>query len=278
MASRALVLGGGGVTGVAWEIGLLAGLADEGLVLADADLVLGTSAGAVVGAQVTSSVPPRELYDRQLAGYGREISARLRRRTIATMGWAVVRSREPRTARARIGRLALNTPTVPEARRRAVIESRLPAHEWPSARLRVTAVDAESGEFVVFDRDRGVPLVDAVAASCAVPGVWPPVTIDGRRWIDGGMRSSANADLAQGYHRVVVLAPVSGGFGPIARLSDQVAKLRESGAQVRVVTPDRHARRAIGRNVLDPARRPMAARAGHLQAGSVAGEIREVWS
>jgi NTE family protein len=278
MASRALVLGGGGVTGVAWEIGLLAGLDDEGLGLTDADLVLGTSAGAVVAAQVTSGVPLRELYDRQLAGYAGEISARLRRRTVATMGWAVVRSREPRTARARIGRLALNTPTVPEAQRRAVIESRLPAHEWPAGRLRVTAVDAESGEFAVFDKDHGVPLVDAVAASCAVPGVWPPVTIDGRRWIDGGMRSSANADLAEGYQRVVVLAPVSGGFGPIAKLSDQVAALREGGAQVRVVTPDRAARRAIGRNVLDPTRRSMAARAGHAQAGSAAGGIREVWS
>jgi NTE family protein len=278
MASRALVLGGGGVTGVAWEIGLLAGLAEGGLELADADLVVGTSAGAVVGAQVTSGLPLPELYARQLAGYGGELAARLSRRTVATMGWAAVRSREPRTARARIGRLALSTPTVPEAQRRAVIESRLPVHEWPSARLRVTAVDAESGAFAVFDRDAGVPLVDAVAASCAVPGVWPPVTIDGRRWIDGGMRSSANADLAEGYQRVVVLAPVSGGFGPIARLGDQVSALRDGGAQVTVVTPDRDSRRAIGRNMLDPARRAVAARAGHAQAPAAAAEIRDTWS
>jgi len=278
MASRALVLGGGGVTGVAWEIGLLAGLAEGGMELTDADLVVGTSAGAVVGAQVTSGVPLPELYARQLAGYGGELAARLSRRSIATMGWAAVRSREPRTARARIGRLALNTPTVPEAQRRAVIESRLPVHDWPSTRLRVTAVDAESGAFVVFDRDAGVTLVDAVAASCAVPGVWPPVTIDGRRWIDGGMRSSANADLAQGCQRVVVLAPVSGGFGPIARLADQVAALRAGGAQVSVVTPDRDSRRAIGRNMLDPARRAVAARAGHAQAPAAAAEIRDTWS
>jgi NTE family protein len=278
MASRALVLGGGGVTGVAWEIGLLAGLAESGLELTDPDLVVGTSAGAVVGAQVTSGLPLPELYARQLAGYVGERSARLSRRTIATMGWAAVRSREPRTARARIGRVALSTPTVPEAQRRAVIESRLPVHEWPSTRLQVTAVDAESGAFVVFDRDAGVSLVDAVAASCAVPGVWPPVTIDGRRWIDGGMRSSANADLAEGYQRVVVLAPVSGGFGPIARLADQVAALRAGGAQVSVVTPDRDARRAIGRNMLDPARRAMAARAGHAQAPAAAAEIRDTWS
>jgi NTE family protein len=92
------------------------------------------------------------------------------------------------------------------------------------------------------------------------------------------MRSSANADLAEGYQRVVVLAPVSGGFGPIARLADQVAALRAGGAQVTVVTPDRDARRAIGRNMLDPARRAMAARAGHAQASAVAAEIRDTWS
>jgi NTE family protein len=277
MASRALVLGGGGITGVAWETGLLAGLAADGLQLIDADLVVGTSAGAVVAAQVTSTTPLPELYARQLAGYAGDSATRLSRRTVATMGWAAVRSREPRTARARIGRLALDAPTVPEAQRRAVIEARLPAHDWPAINLRITAVDAGSGAFAVFDRDAGVSLVDAVTASCAVPGVWPPVTIEGRRWIDGGMRSSANADLAEGYQRVVVLAPVSGGFGPIARLADQVALLRAGGAHVTVVTPDRPSRRAIGRNMLDPARRAVAARAGHAQAASVAAEIRDAW-
>lgn len=278
MGSRALVLGGGGVTGVAWEIGLLAGLAERGLEFGTADLVVGTSAGAVVAAQLTSGVPLPELYARQLAGHGAESAARISRRTLATMGWAVVRSREPRTARARIGRFALSTPTIPQAQRRAVIEARLPAHEWPAARLWITAVDAESGEFAVFDREAGIALVDAVAASCAVPGVWPPVTIGERRWIDGGMRSAANADLADGYERVVVLAPISGGFGPIARVGDQVAALRRAGSRVAVVTPERAARRAIGRNVLDPARRAAAARAGHAQAAPASAEVAAVWS
>jgi NTE family protein len=173
--------------------------------------------------------------------------------------------------------MALSARTVPEAQRRAVIEARLPAHDWPAGRLLVTAVDAESGQFMAFDRDAGVPLVDAVAASCAVPGVWPPVTIDGRRWIDGGMRSSANADLAEGYERVVVLAPIPTGFGPMTKVGDQVARLRAAGSQVATVTPDRDARRAIGRNVLDPGRRAVSARAGHTQAATVAAEIRAVW-
>lgn len=277
MASRALVLGGGGVTGIAWELGVLAGLAEEGLDLSGADLVVGTSAGAVVAAQLTSGLPVEDLYRAQTAGYGGELAARVTGRSVATMGWAAIRSREPRCARVRIGRMALAAPTVPEAQRRAVIESRLPVRDWPAGRLLLTAVDAETGEFTAFDREAGVPLVDAVAASCAVPGVWPPATISGRRWIDGGMRSAANADLAEGCERVIVLAPVSRGFGPIARLGDQVAWLRDGGSLVAVATPDRAARQAMGRNALDPARRALAARAGRAQAPSLSTDLRAVW-
>ena len=103
--------------------------------------------------------------------------------------------------------------TPPEQERIDVIGSRLVSTEWPERPLVVTAVDTETGEFTTFDRDSGVPLVSAVAASCAVPGVYPPVTIDGRRYMDGGMRSAANADLAQGYDRLVVLAPIRGASG-----------------------------------------------------------------
>jgi NTE family protein len=140
----------------------------------------------------------------------------------------------------------------------------------------VTAADAVSGEFVAFDRDTGVGLVDAVGASCAVPGVWPPVTIGDRRYIDGGIRSATNADLAAGADRVVVIAPVNAGGGPIRRLAGQVAALRRTAA-VAVVRPDRAARRAIGRNALDPARRAPAARAGRAQAATVAAAVAQVW-
>lgn len=278
MASRALVLGGGGATGVAWELGVLAGLAAEGADLSGADLVVGTSSGAVVAAQLTAGLSPADLYQAQADGYAAAAATRPGARTAVTAGWAVARYREPRCVRAPVGRMALAAPTIPEAQRRAVIESRLPAREWPPVRLLLTAVDAESGEFVAFDRDAGVPLVDAVAASCAVPGVWPPVTISGRRWIDGGMRSAANADLAEGSRRVVVLAPVSRGFGPLLRLADQVARLRESGSSVVVITPDRAARRALGRNALDPGCRALAARAGHAQAAALLAEVLAVWT
>ena len=110
--------------------------------------------------------------------------------------------------RREIGRLALAADRVPERERRAIIEARLPRHEWPDQLLRITAIDAESGAFVVFDRSSGVSLVDAVAASCAIPVVWPAVTIGGRRYIDGGMRSGVNADVALHYDRVLVIEPL----------------------------------------------------------------------
>ncbi|MBC8993292.1 patatin-like phospholipase family protein [Micromonospora chalcea] len=176
----------------------------------------------------------------------------------------------PRTARRRPAR-----PTT--GRARTCCSAAACSPDWPAARLLVTAVDAASGEFVVFDADSGASLVDAVGASCAVPGVWPPVTIGDRRFVDGGVRSPVNADLAAGCERVVVLAPTRAAVGPMPRLSAQVTALRAAGARVAVVSPDRAARTAIGRNVLDPARRSASARAGFAQADTVADEVAGVW-
>jgi NTE family protein len=279
---RALVLGGGGVTGVAWELGVLAGLASAGVDLTTADVVVGTSAGSVVAAQVTSGHDLEELYGRQLRAPGDEIAARIPPAMLLRWAWAILRSRDGATVAARIGRLALTARTVPEAERRAVIAGRLPSHGWPDRRLLITAVDALSGGFTVFDHASGVPLVDAVAASCAVPGVWPPVSIDGRRYIDGGIRSAANVDLAAGADgvvcdRIVVLAPTAAGFGPLPSVATQIAALPAATRSV-VITPDRDARRAIGRNVLDPARRGGAARAGRAQAATAVASVGQVWS
>ena len=276
----ALVLGGGGITGIAWEIGLLAGLAEMGTDLSGADLVVGTSAGSVVGAQLTSGAELAAMYERQLAPATGEQAARLNRNTLAQFGWALLRSRGRDVEfRRRIGALALAAEkagvTPSEQERLDVIGSRLVGSEWPERKLVITAVDAETGEFHPFDRDSGVPLVQAVAASCAVPGVYPPVTIDGRRYVDGGMRSAANADLAQGYDRLVVLAPIPRGIGPIASVDAQVTGLV---SRVAVVSPDKASRSAIGRNVLDPAARGPSARAGRAQAATVAARIAEAWN
>jgi NTE family protein len=138
-------------------------------------------------------------------------------------------------------------------------------------------VDAETGEAQVFDRDSGVPLLDAVAASCAVPMVWPPITINGHRYIDGGVRSATNADLAAGCDRVVVLAPVDFAVRRSRRIDTQLASVGPSVRSI-VVRPDTQSRRAIGTNVLDPARREPSARAGRLQAASVLDAVAAVWS
>jgi NTE family protein len=278
MTRRALVLGGGGITGIAWEWGILTGLAEAGIALGDADLVVGTSAGSVVGAQVANGLDPAVRYAAQLAPPDGELAATFDKGTILRYGLAMlVGSRAPRKVRQRIGRLALRVDG-DEAARVAVIDARLPVKEWPADRLlRVTAVDAETGEFRVFDRESGVPLVHAVAASCAVPGVWPPVTIEGRRYMDGGARSGTNADLAAGYDKVVLLAPLVRGIGPMPGAAAHVERLRRESA-VALVSPDPEALRAFGRNVLDPAKRADAARAGLRQAASVASAVRAVWS
>jgi NTE family protein len=278
VATRALVLGGGGVTGVAWEIGLLAGLDARGVQLSHADLVVGTSAGAVVGAQLAWETSLDRLYQAQLEPPGSRPADRMRLRDMAVFGWAGLRFTDPVRARARIGRMALAARTVAEADRRAVIASRVPADEWPARRLLITAVDAESGEFVTFGADNGVGLVDAVGASCAVPGVWPPVTIGGRRWMDGGTRSPANADLAAECDRTVVLAPIPRGMRAASGAAAQAAELERAGRAVTVVSPDPAAVAAIGRNVLDPARSAPAARAGHAQAESVLDRVAAVWA
>jgi NTE family protein len=275
---NALVLGGGGVTGVAWETGILAGLSDAGLDLSTADLLVGTSAGAAVAAQLGSGMPLVQLLERQREGSAQEIAATLGPVVLARYVWAMLTQRESAGYGRAMGRLALGARTVPEADRLAVIASRLPSHHWPHRAVQVTAVNARTGELRVFSRDDGVSLVDAVAASCAVPGVWPPVSIDGEKWIDGGMRSAVNADLAAGRARIVILAPITAGFGAVTSVEQQADALRAAGSSVVVVSPDRDAAARMGRNSLDPSRRAAAADAGYLQAAQELDRVAVVWS
>ena len=142
----------------------------------------------------------------------------------------------------------------------------------------VVAVNAHTGELAAFDRESGVELVDAVTASTAAPGLVPTVSINGARYIDGGMRSLDNADLASGYANVVVLSPLGGRSGtrpegqfeglrrfPGADLGSQVEGLRKRGSRVEVITPDADSRTAMGTNLMDLATRIPAARAGFAQ-------------
>ncbi|MBO0511064.1 patatin-like phospholipase family protein [Streptomyces beijiangensis] len=279
MTDTALVLGAGGLTGVGWEIGILYGLAEAGTDLSTADLVIGSSAGAVVGAQLTSGLLTlSELYERQLADPRGEIVSHLGAATLLRFVQAALTSRTPEAYAQKLARMRPAAGGQDEAARREVIARRLVSHEWPARPLRVTAVDAVTGELRVFEKDNGVPVVDAVAASCAVPGVWPAVTAEGRKWIDGGVHSCANAQLAAGYARVVVIAPNAAGGGVLVSPRRQAARLAAEGARVEVITPDAAARKAFGRNVLDPARRAPAARAGLAQASAHAEAVAALWT
>jgi NTE family protein len=157
-----------------------------------------------------------------------------------------------------------------------VIERRLPDHAWPDRDLRIAAIDAFSGEFRVFTRADGVQLVDAVAASCAVPGIWPPVTIDGSRYVDGGMRSTTNVDLAAGCDPVVVIGPslVSMLASPDVVRGEEELRAR---ASIVTITADERSLAALGTNPLDPAAARPAALAGRAQAAAHVDQVKAVW-
>ena len=280
MTARALVLGGGGIFGIAWELGMLTGLADSGLdLIADADVIVGTSAGSTVAAQVTSGTPLRELYERQLAPPDGELTAPFDADKMQGVFIDAIRSGSTgQERRARIGKLALSTETVPEAARIEVIRQRLPRHSWPERDVRVVAVDAETGEPAVFDRFSGVGLVDAVAASCAVPAIWPPVTIDGRRFVDGGIRSTTNADLVAAADLVLVLAPMPDMVSVLDPEIGQAVEAVLARPSTLLIGPDEASTAAAGSNPLDPAARAPSARAGLAQAAAVADAIRQHWS
>lgn len=279
MTTRALVLGGGGVAGIAWELGLLSGWAAEGIEVQQADLVVGTSAGSVVGALLRTDGNLESLYERQLGGTDGELPVEFDTAAMMTkFAEAQAGATDQQDARARIGALALATDTVPEAQRRATIEGRIGDPSWPAANLLVTAIDTADGEFLSFDSSSGIRLLDAVAASCAVPGIWPPITVAGRRCMDGGMRSVTNADLADGCDSVLVVAPMTdmpnSKLGP--GLEKQVENLRRD-AEVHVVTADDAALAAFGTNPLDPATRDASARAGRAQAKYTVDAVRHFW-
>ncbi|MFK4226576.1 patatin-like phospholipase family protein [Streptomyces sp. NPDC019890] len=279
MADTAVVLGAGGITGVGWEIGMLHGLARAGVDLTTADLLVGSSAGSVVAARLASGkLSLAELYERQLTVPEGEIAGGLGVLTLLKYTLGILTVRSPEAYGQKLGRMALAAHTVDEATRREVIAGHLLSHEWPERRLLVTAVDAVTGKLRTYDKESGVPIVDAVAASCAVPGVWPPVTIEGRRWIDGGVHSTANAHLAAGHERVVVIAPIASGNRVFVSPRAQASRLAAAGARVEVITPDAAAKQAFGRNVLDPARRAPAARAGLAQAAAHAEAVAAVWA
>lgn len=272
------MLAGGGLAGIAWETGLLRGVADADPDLAraviGADVLIGTSAGSAVAAQLGSGTPVEELFDRQLAPDSAELDPGVDIDSIAALFLDAVSVPGTSTQQklARIGGVALSVPTVSEAVRRNVIAQRLPSHDWPDRDLRITAIDTATGELVVFDKDSGVELIDAVAASCAVPGAWPAVTIGERRYMDGGVGSSVNLKLAGDCDAALVLIP-SGQDSPSPFGAGAAAEVAADGARALGVFADDASVAAFGPNPLDPACRQPSALAGREQGRREAQRI-----
>ena len=296
----ALVLGGGGSAGHAWTIGVIAGLAEAGIDMTEAaDLVVGTSSGATAAAQVRSGIPPAELLASVLSppapsvGQNRPPPPAPPMATVfervRAIGAAAISAADLQRAMGAFG-LESDATLGPAAadQRRAMVAARLPRQQWPARPMIVAAVNAHTGELAAFDRNSGVDLVDAVTAGTALPGVVPTHNINGTRYINGGVRSAENADLASGYANVVVLSPFgertgtlpAGQFEGIRRspewgtdLASQVEALRKQGSRVVVITPDADSRTAMGTDQMDPATRFPAARAGFAQGKQEATRI-----
>ena len=290
--TRALVLAGAGAAGNAWELGLIAGLADGGVDLTTADLIIGTSAGSTVAAQITSGTRPADLYAAILAEVPQPQAGNVgpdRRRAPNLSGpsymeWSntIIGSAEDASdMRRRIGAAALEMDASDGSSRTRwhdIVAARLPSHHWPQQRVLITAVDAQTGEPVVFDRHSGIDLVDAVAASTSA---MTPYRIGENRYLNGGYRRGSNADLAAGYGRVLVLEP----FGGRSRtplewgmdLETQVDELCAAGSRVETVFPDAGAGDVFNANALDPSTRPPAARGGHDQGRALAEQLTEFW-
>ncbi|VXB89868.1 patatin-like phospholipase family protein [Aeromicrobium sp. 9AM] len=288
---RALVLGGGGSTGNAWLIGVIAGLFDAGLEVTTADLTVGTSAGSTAAAQVAGATPPELFAATLVAPPQRTAPSADARRARAK---PVVNHRERvqkiidsaddvADMRRRMGAAALDMEAASDgswqAQWRTTVASRLPSQRWPERSVLITAVDAETGDPVVFDRHSGVDVADAIAASCSSG---PPYRIGDRRFIDGGYRSNAeNADLAAGYARVLVLSPFGGRtLLPLEwgmHLAAQVNELRAGGSRVETIFPESSSEHLFGTNAMDVSLRPAAAQAGYDRGSAVAGQLTEFW-
>jgi len=283
---RSLVLGGGGSTGNAWLIGVVAGLFEGGLDVTTADLTIGTSAGSTAAAQIAGATPA-DLYAATLAAAPQQRPGPAPARPVADhlerLHAIIASSQDAADLRRRLGAAALEREAASDgswqAQWRTTVASRLPSQRWPERPVLITAVDALTGEPVVFDKLSGVDLADAVAASCS-SGL--PYRVGDRRYIDGGYRSNAeNADLAAGYARVLVLSPFGGrSLTPFAwgtHLATQVGELRAGGSRVETIVPDKCAEHMFGASAMNPALRPPAARAGHEQGRALAGQLTEFW-
>lgn len=266
-----VVLGGGGVAGTAWMVGLAAGLRHKGIDLAQADLIVGTSAGSLAGTLITSGIDLDDLAEAPSPGTPPSVSYELNPELLADMSrLRSDTSLDPAESRRRIGELATSVTSGAEDHL-AWMRWMIGNPDWPMSRFWVTALDIDSGERVTWDRASGVALLTAVASSCCVPTLIPPVLINNRLYMDGGASSPTNADLAAGARRLVVIDPIAHVYprGPLER------EIAAVGAdRVTTIGPNAAAQTAYGTNMLDNTSWQPAYRAGVDQVGEVVDELR----
>jgi NTE family protein len=274
----ALVLAGGGLAGIGWEVGVLLGLEDAGVATRDWDRIVGTSAGSVVGAALGSGDGLERLAATDWVAYGQELAqymAGLDREAVAHIDalWFGNPDGPDRATRAEIGRLARGAVTGSSDRFEGAIAAILPDTAWPAA-LAITAIDAEDGSLRLLDATSGIALAQAVAASCSVPGVFPPIAIDGRLYIDGGVRSGSGLDLAAGYSSVVGVAPTRQDGHGERQLVTGSAVLAAAGTRVVLVRPTNGADIVLPTDPLDAGQLPDAVRAGRAAGREQAATVR----
>ncbi|MET1042007.1 MAG: patatin-like phospholipase family protein [Acidimicrobiales bacterium] len=257
--SKALVLGGGGPVGVAWEAGLLAGLAEAGVDLSAADRIVGTSAGSIVGAHLARGDTPGDLFTASGSVSSPEGRApAVDAEALMAIGSAIfegITGARPHEEIVReLGQRALAAATITEEEFATVVSPSL-GPDWPDRDFACTAYDVDSGAFVAWDAASGAPFGRAVTSSCAVPGIFPPITIGGRRYMDGGVISGTNAGLAEGHDRVVIVSVISRvvpGAEEFMRgpLDLEINALRAAGAEVELIEFDDASQAAAGGNLM----------------------------
>jgi NTE family protein len=264
---------------------MVAAFADAGIAISDADLFVGTSAGSVVGAQLALGRKPRDEMNRIVevrpdSSYTSSLGDNMQRLMTLMMSSDDM---DPQERLRAFGELSLSAETAPEESFVRRFEH-LSTDGWP-ARFVCTAIDTADGSFTVWDEAAGVDAAHAVASSCAVPGVFPPVTINGHRYMDGGMRSITNADLAAGHDRVLIITLFEPQDGVDDPRTVRMRKVHEAeleaiaskGGRSLVLAPDAEAQAVIGLNVMDPTRAGAAADAGFAQGHRVADRVAELW-
>lgn len=286
MGKNALVLGGGGVLGISWEIGVLKALSGAGVDVTEADLFVGTSAGSVVSTRLAQGVGIESLVAEQSASTDGKLEEAMAKVDLPNMmqlfqRWANHETMTQETC-AEVGQMALASQTASEPEWLEWFEAQI-GTEWPDRNLRLTAVDAETGEFRAWSRDDNVDIRHAVASSCAVPGLFPCVTIDARRYQDGGVRSGTCAWLAEGFQSVLIIAPIGSGTTGIdpllGRMTNREAdELRAAGSAVELVYPDAASLDVFGVNRMDNTKRPQAVDAGLAQGREIARRVHQMWT